>query len=314
MIGDYLTLLFTGMHCTEIGAAAFTALVEIDKGRWWSDFVERLQLDPAWLPTLVQAGTDLGPIRATMADRYGLPHDCRFIVGCFDQYAGPVGVGNFKTQILSETTGTVLASVRCADAVDANLNESVFQGPKPVGGGYYRLVYSELAANYLERYREQLPGRPSFAELDQLAATAEIGAGGLSLNGAAPGGSANHWFTGWTSRNTRADAVRCLLESVAWELGEQVARLSPADRPAEVRAAGGGARSPLWLQIKADILGLPMVATTCTEPASLGVAMIAEATRSNASVLDIAEKWVKLGRIQEPNQASHREYRALNAG
>lgn len=295
LIGDYLTLLFTGMHVTELGAAGFTALVDIHNGQWWSEAISVLQLERAWLPEIVSAGTDLGTIRDRAAERFRLPRHCRFFVGCFDQYASPLGVGNFQSNIVSETTGTVLASVRCADQIAVDLDHTVFQGPRPADKGFFRMTFGDVAGNGLQRYRESLPDRPSFAELDELAATVPSGTAGMS----------------WNDKHTRAQAVRCLLERVAWALAGQIRALSPVDHPTEIRSAGGGARSTLWLQIKADVLGLPTVATTCEEPTSLGVAMLAEARRSNASTAQLGDQWVKRGPVHEPNPQSHRVYQSL---
>ena len=72
-----------------------------------------------------------------------------------------------------------------------------------------------------------------------------------------------------TARHTRGHAVRCILEAVAFSLAERVAMLADGPLPHEIRCAGGAARSDLWLQIKADVLGVGTVAAECPEPTSL---------------------------------------------
>ena len=81
--------------------------------------------------------------------------------------------------------------------------------------------------------------------------------------------------------------------------------------PHEIRCAGGAARSELWLQIKADVLGAATVATTCPEPTSLGAAMLAEATLSGADLGQMARQWVHLAPPHLPDADRHRRYRSI---
>ena len=84
--------------------------------------------------------------------------------------------------------------------------------------------------------------------------------------------------------------------------------------PTEVRSAGGAARSPLWLQIKADVLGVPFRATQCPEPTSLGAAILAEAALTGVSVPEVARQWIRLGEPYLPNPDNHRRYEAMYRG
>ena len=87
-----------------------------------------------------------------------------------------------------------------------------------------------------------------------------------------------------------ADAVD---ERVADELDGLIHALCGDSPPAEVRSAGGGARSDVWLQIKANRTGVPFVATDAPEPTSLGAAMLAAQALSLGDVRDLAPSWVK---------------------
>jgi len=160
LISDYLTLLFTGRHVTEAGAAGLTAMVDIHRCEWWTEMLAQLELDRAWLPQIVRAGTDLGPITGAAAARFGLPSTCRFIVGCLDQYAGAIGAGNVGPRLISETTGTVLATVRLAGEFATEPPATVFQGPAFAEGRFWRMAFGEVSASYLQWYRDGLPDRP----------------------------------------------------------------------------------------------------------------------------------------------------------
>ena len=136
------------------------------------------------------------------------------------------------------------------------------------------------------------------AELDRLAAEAAPGpgpgAGGLSVAADAdPMDPATLFGTDPASLD-RGLATRAILETVAHALAEQVDQLCGDDRPAEIRCAGGAARSDLWRQIKADILNCPVVATACPEPTSLGAALLAASALDPATDLTaIAHRWIQ---------------------
>ena len=181
LLSDYLTLWFTGRHAAEAGAAGLTGLLDVQRLRWRPEPCAMLELPSAWLPECVRAGADLGPIRAEAAADLGLPPACRFVAGCLDQYAGAIGAGNIEPGGVSETTGTVLATVRCAGRFDADLPPNVFQGPGFAPEIVYQMVFGDVSANLLEAFRNSLPDCPDFEDLDAAAAEIPPGADGLGL-------------------------------------------------------------------------------------------------------------------------------------
>jgi xylulokinase len=118
-------------------------------------------------------------------------------------------------------------------------------------------------------------------------------------------------FDGLTSRHARGHLVRCILEAVAGALADQATALGEGSLPAEIRCAGGAARNDLWLQIKADVLGVATAATACCEPTSLGAVMLAEASLSGADVREVARHWVQLKPLHRPDPQRHQQYQAL---
>ena len=199
-------------------------------------------------------------------------------MGCLDQFAGAIGADNVLPGRVSETTGTVLATVRRANKFLAHAPSGVYQGPASSPGDYYQMVFSSVSAGLLERYRNQLPDRPSFGELDELAAQVPAGAEGLQLHPNAVHGPAEKMFIGRTSRHGRGHEVRAIMEGVALELRKHVMTLCGDSWPASIQAAGGAARSTVWLQIKSEILGRPVEPVRCVEPTSLGAARLARST------------------------------------
>jgi xylulokinase len=311
LISDYLTLLFTGKHVTEAGAAGLTGLLDIHCREWWPKMLAQFDIPRSLLPEVVRAGANLGPIDPAAAKRFGLPTSCRFVVGCLDQYAGAIGLGNLEPGMISETTGTVLATVRCADGVSAQFGPAVFQGPAYREGLFWRMAFGDVSANYLQWFRDQLPDRPDFEQLTALAEPIEPGAEGLRLRTDVERTDFGAIFENLTLRHTTGQQVRCIMEAVAVALGEQIAALGEGAAIREIRCAGGAARSDLWLQIKADMLGVKTVAMDCPEPTSLGAAMLAEASLSGADLPKIVRQWVRSQPPHRPNPERHRQYQML---
>lgn len=310
LISDYLTLWLTGRHVTEAGAAGLLGIVDIHKLQWRQRACDQLALPPSWLPAIVRAGTDLGLIVPEVADALGLPKTCRFVVGCLDQYAGAIGAGNVVPGMVSETTGTVLATVRCARGFNADTESATFQGPGFNPGVFYQMLFGCTSANLLEWYRNCLPERLDFDSLCRRAAKIPPGAEGLTLRPDADKGTLEKGFIGWSSRHTIGHAVRSIMETVAFALAEQVNRLCGSERPVEVRSCGGAARSEVWLQIKADVLNVPFVRTACPSPTCLGSAMLAARALQWADLGELARNWVRTMPPKLPNQRNQEFYLA----
>jgi xylulokinase len=307
LLSDYLTLWLTKQHVSEAGAAGLTGLLNIHTLEWWPVACEKLGLKTEQLPRVTRAGTNLGPINSTVADDLELPNACCFVVGCLDQYAGAIGVGNVVPGGVSETTGTVLATVRHADTFRINPPAGVFQGPAFAPGAYYQMVFGDTAANWLEDYRNDLDDKPSFEQLTAEAAEVAPGADGLSLPADCAPIERKARLIQHATTHSRGHAVRVILETVARALQEQVQMLAGADMPIQIACAGGAARSPLWLQIKANLLQIPMLTMDCPEPTSLGAALLALAALSDDSLRNLAQEIATPAHTAMPDNDSTQE-------
>ena len=256
LISDYFTLLLTGKHVTEAGAAGLTGLIDIHRCRWWPEMLARFSIDRRLAPLDRSSGNRLG------ADRSGGRQTLR-----------PAGVVPFRRRLSrsirrgnrggQHRAGNALGNDRHG-AGDGSLCRSIHRsawsrrssrGRRSAKELYWQMVFGDVSANYLQWYRDQLPDRPDFEQLTALAESIAPGAEGLRLKTAVGLTDPQEVFEGMTPQHTRGHAVRCILEAVAVALREQIATLSDGAMPQEIRCAGGAARSALWLQIKADVLG-----------------------------------------------------------
>ncbi len=308
LLGDYLALWLTGEHITEGGAAGLTGLVNIHSLQWFENPIRNLRIPSGCLPSIARAGSMLGKIKDETAQRLSVPNNCAVVLGCLDQYAGAIGAGNCADGGLSETTGTVLATVRCAEGFGDSNRHGVFQGPSFRDGLYYQMVFGDTSANLLEAYRNGLNKDVSFKELDREAEKIAPGADGLRVHPKPATSHLGDIFVGMKDIHTRGHAVRAILEAVAFALKHQVHLLTGGPKPEIIHSIGGAARSRLWLQIKADVLGIPVAAIQCEEPTSLGAAILAVAALENAPLEEIAEKWVREECGKRPDMERHKIY------
>jgi xylulokinase len=279
-LSDYLVWWFTGRFLTEAGLAGMTGLVDIHRLTYRKEAIEMLGLSMERMAPLVRAGSDVGPLRAEIIDEWGLASECRLVMGCLDQYASAIGAGITSAGGVCETTGTVLATVRCSNGFESEPAAGIFQGPGFKSGWYFQMIFSSLSAGILERYRNGLPDRPTFTALDRLAAGISSGADGLRLSRNAVEKNASEIFSGRTAEHSRGHEVRAIMEATARELKRQVAILCGDEWPSSIRSGGGAARSKVWLDIKREIVGCEFERVEFPEPTSLGAAQLAHLATS----------------------------------
>ncbi len=291
-LSDYLTVLMTGHFCTEAGVAGLSGAADVQHLQWWLPVFKKLNIPVEWMPPIVRAGTNLGPILPTMADLLKLPRTCRFIVGCLDQYAAAIGTGTVEPGQICETTGTVLAAVSLSDHYQSALAENVFQGPAFRDGQFFQMRFSSTSANLLEWYRNTLPDKPSFQSLTQAAIQAPPT--DLEIEPYHDTGPISSSFRHVQPHHTPGQVTRAIMQRVARSLAEQVRALCGTTPPKEIRAAGGAAKNDYWLQLKARELQIPITAVATEEPTSLGAAILAASAMGFGEVNALAAEWGKI--------------------
>lgn len=293
-IGDYLA----GGGVIEAGVASLARLFDPRLGETGRLLLQKLGIAELELPRVLGAGIEIG--RFDRAEQLGLPRDCRMVMGCLDQYAGAIGTGTVEPGMICETTGTVLAAVRCADRLRDDLPTGVIQGPGFNADRFWQMSFSSSSANLLEWYRNALPGKPSFEELTRAAESAAPS--DLMIEPFDDRGSLESSFRNVTASHTPGQIVRAIMMRVAQSLKKQVEDLSGDAKPAVIRSAGGAAKNDYWLQMKADVLGVPIEAMACEEPTSLGAAMLAARAMGLGTLREIASRWVRVRSRFEPRR------------
>jgi xylulokinase len=270
---DYVRLKLTGELGMDMADASGTLLLDVAGRRWSDEVVEALELDPGWLPPLLES-----------PDRAGeTPRGVAVAAGAGDQAAGALGVGVVRPGPLSIALGTsgVVFAALPEFAAEPEARVHVFCHAVP--GAWHAMGVMLSAAGSLGWLRDVAAPGVDFGELVSEAERWEPGVEGLTFLPYLAGERTPHAdpdargsFAGLSVRHDRGALVRAVLEGVACGLRDSldlVAGLGE-ERPSRGRVSGGGARSELWLKIVASVLELPLERVAVEEGAAYGAALL----------------------------------------
>jgi xylulokinase len=299
--------------------------------RWSPELCEALGVSASKLPAIVKPTDIVGAISRAAAAQTGLLEGTPLVAGAGDQTAGFVGAGLTKTGRMADVAGTypVLALCTAKFAPDmAHRSIEIFPSPVPGlfnpcsiinGGGLTHHWFKETFAGDDARAPQDLKdGRTEYSLLDERAALLPPGSDRLLFNPHLCGRmcpvetSMRGAWMGFTWTHKREHFYRALLEGIAYDhrlAWNKMQTLYPGFHTEEVVVFGGGSRSSLWNQIKADVMGLPYVASRREDMAGLGSAIIAGcAIGMYDDLAATAERMLDRGDRYEPDPARHGLY------
>jgi xylulokinase len=324
---DYLNFHLTGNYFMEYGDASGTALLDVRKRTWSKEAVTAIDKNLGdWLPKLSSSDSIVGTLRPELAQKYGLSADVIVSAGGGDNMMGAIGTGNVAPGVVTAsfgTSGTIYAYAK-SPVVDPQGEIAAFCSSTD---GWMPLLCTMNVTTVTEHFRRMFNLEPR--AFDELAATAPAGAGGLVLlpylegerTPNVPLGSGA--FLGLNGKNIQpAYLARAAMEGVTMGMNYGLRRLADLGVKAkEIRVTGGGAKSPVWRQLMADVFGTPVVGMVEDEGAALGGALQAAwalARRDNrkAKITDFTTGTVALNEStrclpQKANVARYRELQAL---
>lgn len=276
---DYLNFYLTGAYFMEMGDASGTALMDVRKRQWCKAAIRAI--DPKlveWLPPLGASDAIVGTLRPEIAAKYGLSADVIVSAGGGDNMMGAIGTGNVAPGVVTAsfgTSGTIYAYAE-HPVVDPRGEIAAFCSST---GGWLPLLCTMNVTTVTEQVRA-LFGQ-DHAALDEAVAATPAGADGLVLlpylagerTPNVPAGTGA--MVGLTASTFRSGHLaRAAMEGVTMGMNYGLNRLAALGVKAkEIRVTGGGAKSPVWRQIMADIFGVPVVAMVEDEGAALGGAI-----------------------------------------
>lgn len=326
LIEDYFIYRLTGRFVAEGSLLCSTVYWNITTKKWWDEMLKFLGVSLEQLPEIKESGEPVGEILPSVASELGLSSNTVVATGALDQAAGAIGVGNIRPGIFSENTGAALA-------ICATVNKPFFDPRGQMPCHYHGIPDTYMAHTFtsggvvLKWFRDGfcqtesqiafLTGFDSYDLLTRQAELAPAGCAGLvmlpHLSGAmAPEANpkAKGVFYGFTLHHTKAHFIRAIMEAIACIVKRNIDTLEELNiKVNEIRSLGGGARSRLWNQIKADLTQRPVLTMENEEAACLGAAILAgTAIGMFRNLEEACEKMVLVKERFEPNSANSKIY------
>ncbi len=281
---DYIRYRLTGAMAMDKADGSGTMLFDLKKRDWSPELLAALDIPTEWLPPTYEGPDITGEVSMDAARETGLKIGTPVVAGGGDQAAGAVGVGAVQSGIVSLVLGTSGVVFAATDSPLIQPEGRLHAFCHAVPGRWHFMGVMLSAAGSLQWYRDTLFPQTSFDELVEETAEVSPGSEGLLflpyLSGERtphPDPLARGAWVGLTVRHRRAHLTRAVLEGVAFGLkdGFELIQGAGLGQIEQVRVSGGGAKSRVWQQIIADVLGTELVTVNTTEGAAYGAALLA---------------------------------------
>ncbi len=325
--GSYVSYYLTGESGVDYANASSTLLMDVRQRRWSDELCAAFDVPRDRLSPILPANNIQGALRASVADRFGLKPGTPVTVGTGDEHAACLGAGVVRPGLVCDIAGT--AEPVCAASLEPFFDETgliethchadpdlwLLENPGFVSGANYRWFRDQFARTEVRQSAQD--GLDPYNLLNEAADQAPPGSEGLLMLPCLMGAMAPTWnalargtFFGFTLAHRREHFIRAVLEASAYAVRDITDRMQAMGlRLEEIRVVGGGARSRLWRQIKADVTGLPVSVLQTVETTALGAAMLAlHASGIAASLAEAVERVVQTVETLEPRPAIQARY------
>ncbi|MBO7096585.1 MAG: xylulokinase [Lachnospiraceae bacterium] len=311
---DYLAYKLTGVHCTDVSDASGMLLFDVKNRTWSKEMCEICSVKPEWLAKIFESYEKIGTLKEDVAKELGFSSDVIVAAGAGDNAAAAVGtgtVGDGRCNISLGTSGTIFISSKKFGVDSFNALHSFAHAD----GSYHLMGCMLSAASCNKWWMDEIIGTTDYAAEQK--AIDKLGENHVyflpylmgersPLNDPYARGT----FTGITMDTTRADMTQAVLEGVAFATRDmyEVAK-SLGIKIERTKICGGGAKSPLWKKMIANILNLKVDVIESEEGPAMGGAMLAAvAAGEYSSVEEIADKFVKVVDTVEPDPELVKKY------
>jgi xylulokinase len=285
---DYVRFRLTGDRAIDVADASGTLMLDVTHRRWSQEMLQAAGIDERFLPALFESTEVCGKISQDGAAATGLHAGTPVVAGAGDQAAGATGMGIVAPGAVSATIGTsgVVFAATDRPALDPAGRLHTFCHAIP--GRWHVMGVTQAAGLSLRWFRDQFgagkdDGRDPYDRLAEEASHIPPGCDGLLWTPYLMGERTPHLdanaraaLVGLTASHSRAHIIRAILEGVAFSLRDTLTIFDEMEVPVRsIRLGGGGARSPLWRQIQADVYGHDVEIVEAEEGAAYGAAILA---------------------------------------
>lgn len=318
---DYVYFRLTGAEVTDYTLASRTMMLDIRRRTWWPEIFRRVGVREEQFPPIHASTEAPHRLSRSAAGALGLPAGIPVALGAGDRPCEGVGVGLSGRRALDSvgTASNIAMTIERLPEDPGRVPCSVHATP-----GRWLLELGITTSGSLMRWFCELLDLPpeEMPTLEREAAHSPRGARNLLVFPFFMGARSVRWnpdarglVLGLSLGHTRADIARAIMEGVGHETASCLEGLRDLGlAPAEMVAMGGGARSDLWLRVKADALGIPVLRPRYTEAASLGAALLAARSVELVDDLDAtAGKWNPIQETVAPDPEAVRFYQGRRA-
>ena len=324
-IAGYIAYRLTGKACADVSLACRSLLYDVENRCWSQELIEKCGIKAQTLPDVLPTGGKVGKLLPQIAEQLGLSNDVQIVMGSHDQIVNALGAGVRNVGEAVDTSGTC----ECITPLFASIPEGLnFQKnnfacvPYLESDGFVTYAYNISAGSVVRWYRdalaahlaeeaaeqnksiydllnEQCPENPTslmiLPFLQGMGGTPDVDANATGL------------IAGLTTQTRLPDIYRAILEGITFEMRYNQEKLEENNvKITKLYACGGGAKSPAWLQIKADILGCQIIPVKRDETGAMGSAILGIAAVTEEDPFKVAEAFWQYGQTIQPN-AENRE-------
>lgn len=291
LMEDFVVFHLTGKRQIDYSLATRTMAFDIQKLTWSQEIFAIAEIDSKLLSNPVPTGSDAGVIRKEAAERTGLQMYTHIVSVSHDQVAAAVGAGAFDASVAVDGAGTVECITPIFDSlpdVDVMYNGYFSIVPYVVPGKYVAYAFSytggalmQWCVDTLAKKEKELACEQACSVNEYLEKALESPTGLLVLPHFA--GAATPYMDtgskgailGLTTATTVAEIYRGCMEGIVYEMYLNIEALKGSGSSfTKLHATGGGAHSKEWMQMKADMLNLPITALKTIDAGTVGCAML----------------------------------------
>lgn len=318
--GDLILYKLGGKPAIDPSMAARTMAMDLRARKWSKKILDLAGIREDQLAEIHESGETIGTINPEIAEELGLPKDVKLVAGGHDQPCGALGASIVDSGVAMDATGTVECITPAFDhpvLTDGMLAYNYCCYPHVVPGLYVTLAFNFTGGSLLKWYRDTLGS----AEVEE-SEVSGLNVYDIIVGNAAKGPSnvmvlphftstGTPWFDsksrgailGLTLSTGKDEIIKGILDGLTYEIKLNLEYLKKAGVPIKrLRAIGGGAKSRIWMQLKANIWNLPVAALDISEAACLGAAILAgKGCGVYPDVAEAARKLVKERNVFEPN-------------
>jgi L-fuculokinase len=325
MTQDFLVNRLSGEFTTEITMASTTTLLDIDEGQWSDRIFSTIGVDKRIFPEISQSGRRIGSVTREAAMKTGIPKGTPVATGGHDCEIGALGAGVTDIETFIDITGTweMIIAVQNKFTPNRPLFDAGIDWERHCLPGQYLCQSLMIAGGVIEWVGAQLyrdvSAESLYSTMIKEAQAFNPGAGGIAvlpsfIRGAGPFQSYNSLGTvlGLTTTTNRGQIVRAVFEASCYQLARQIKVIEENTGASckRLRTLGGAQKNEFWLQMKADVTGLPVEVVSNPELTLLGAAILAGIGAGIYS--DAGDALSRMDfpiTVYEPDRNRHEEYR-----